>query len=111
MLGARVGAELAEHVDVYPPGPPCPSRRLLVGQVWRDLTVVDALDREREMRVFRRRGDRVRALGLIAVLGGQANIDVLARDVARPIRYFEDQGGRARRLGLQPGDAHDAPRQ
>ena len=36
--------------------------------------------------VLGRRGDRVRALRLVAVLGGQAHVDVLAGDVAGPVR-------------------------
>ena len=52
----------------------------LVDQERRDLAVRDALDGQVELRlVGRRRGDRVAALGLVAVLRGQPNVDVLAR--------------------------------
>ena len=59
------------------------------GQVGRHLAVIDLLDRQCQLRRLRRRGDRVRALGLIAVLGGQANVDVLARVVPGPAGHVQ----------------------
>ena len=56
----------------------------LVAQVRGDLTVVDPLHREGQQPRGGRRGDRVAALGLVAVLGGQAHVEVLARHVAEP---------------------------
>lgn len=58
------------------------------------LPVVDPLDRQRQSRVLGRRGDRLGALGLIPVLRRQANVDVLAGEVARPRRQLQ-----AERLG------------
>ena len=55
----------------------------LVDEVGRDLAVVQALDGERERGVLGRRGDRVAALRLVAVLGRQPDVDVLAGAVAR----------------------------
>ena len=47
-------------------------------QVRRDLAVLEALDGQHEPLVLRGGGDRVAALRLVAVLGGQAHVDVLA---------------------------------
>ena len=58
----------------------------LLDEVGRDLAVVDELDRELERVELGRRGDRVRALRLVAVLGGQAHVDVLAGAVPGPAR-------------------------
>ena len=60
-------------------------RRELVGEVGRDLAVVEPLDGELEAAVLGRRGDRVAALRLVAVLGGQPDVDVLAGAVAGPV--------------------------
>jgi hypothetical protein len=54
------------------------------------LAVVEPLDGERDASAVGRRGDRVASLRLIAVLGGQPNIDVLAGPVAGPAGYVED---------------------
>ena len=56
----------------------------LVGQIRRDLAVLEPFDRQRERCVLRRRGDRVRALRLVAILGGETDVDVLAGDVPGP---------------------------
>ncbi len=56
----------------------------LVAQIRRDLAVLESFDRQRERCVLRRRGDRVRALCLVAVLGGETDVDVLAGDVSGP---------------------------
>jgi hypothetical protein len=49
------------------------ARPQLVGQVRRDLAVVEALDRKLDASAVPRRRDRVAALGLVAVLGDQAD--------------------------------------
>ena len=49
-----------------------------------DLAVVDQLDRQAREAAGGRGREGVRALRLVAVLGGQADIDVLAGDVAGP---------------------------
>jgi hypothetical protein len=84
----------------------------LVGQIRGDLAVRESFDRQRERCVLRRRGDRVGALCLVAVLGGEADVDVLAGDLSRPAGHVEDQRLRAGGLdddvfdgGEPPGDA------
>jgi hypothetical protein len=64
----------------------------LVGQVGRDLALVDALDGDGESAVFWRRGDGVGALGLVAVPGRQADVDVHAGQVARPVGDLDHDG-------------------
>jgi hypothetical protein len=85
----------------------------LFDEVRRDLAVVDELDGELDRVELRRRGDRVRALGLVAVLGGQAHVGVLAGAVPGPVGHVEHERDRARRLGdhLAHGDRapHDRP--
>ncbi len=56
----------------------------LVGEVRRHLAVVEPLDRELDASAVGRRGDRVAALGLVAVLGRQPDVDVLAGAVPGP---------------------------
>ena len=82
----------------------------LVGQIRRDLAVLESFDRQRERCVLRRRGDRVRALCLVAVLGGQAHVDVLAGDVSGPAGHVEDQRLRAGRLDDHVFDGGEPPR-
>ena len=62
----------------------------LVGEVRRHLAPVEALHRQVQLRDVRRRGDGVAALRLIAVLRGQANVNVLAGPVSRPCGWIED---------------------
>ena len=81
----------------------------LLHEVGRDLAVVDELDRELERVELGRRGDRVRALGLVAVLGGQAHVGVLAGAVAGPLGHVEHERDRARRLGDHLAHGHRAP--
>src|SRR4029077_16008830 len=64
----------------------------LAMQIRRDLAVVDAHDGKSDQLVFRGRGDRVAALRLIAVLGGQANIDVLSGQVSSPAGHIHQKG-------------------
>src|SRR3954469_7918254 len=81
----------------------------LLGQVWRDLTVVDSLDRQGNRLLLRRGGDRVGALGLVAVLGGKADIDVLTGDVPAPTRHIEQDGPGVSRLLDQAADRCEPP--
>ncbi len=69
----------------------CVAGAYLVDEVRRDLTVVDSLDRQRELRVVRPRRDRVRALGLVAVLRSQADVDVLPGPMPFPAVDVEDE--------------------
>ena len=82
----------------------------LVGQIRRDLAVLESLHRQRELFVLRRRGDRVRALCLVAVLGGQAHVDVLAGDVPGPAGHVEHQRLRAGSLDEHVYDGGEPPR-
>jgi hypothetical protein len=54
-----------------------------IRQIRGDLAVVEPLDRELDELVLGRGGDRVAALSLITVLGGEADVDVLAGAVGR----------------------------
>jgi hypothetical protein len=54
------------------------ARSQLVDQVGRDFAVVEPLDRQHEVVILGRRGDRVAALCLVAVLRDKAHVDVLA---------------------------------
>jgi hypothetical protein len=58
-----------------------------------------------------RRGDRVAPLGLVAVLGGEAQVDVLAGQVAVPAGHVEGQAGDPRGLRPDVGDACEPPAQ
>ena len=87
------------------------ARPELVGQVGGDLAVVEALDRELDASAVRRRGDRVAALRLIAVLGRQPDVDVLAGAVAGPAGDVEDDRLDARRLGDDVDDLRELPGQ
>src|SRR5579864_7403169 len=74
------------------------SHTYLTDQIRRHLPFVQPLDRDREPGVVRRGGDRVATLRLVTILGGQADVEVLASVMSGPLRHFEDQAGRARRL-------------
>ena len=81
-LGGVPGEPAAErpaHLELV-------ARPRLVDEVRRDLAVVEPLDGDRRAAVLGRRRDRVAALRLVAVLGGQADVDVLAGAVAGPAR-------------------------
>jgi hypothetical protein len=82
----------------------------LVGQIRRDLAVLEPLDRQRDRCVLRRRGDRVRALCLVAVLGGQSHVDVLTGHVSGPGGHVEHQRLRAGRLDDHVFDGGALPR-
>ena len=69
-----------------------------VNQVRRDLSVLEPLYREGEVLVLRRRGDGVATLRLIAILGGEPDIDMLAGEVARPPEAAEDEAAHPRRF-------------
>src|SRR5215510_10944199 len=60
-------------------------------QIRRNLTVVDACDGQTEQLVFRRRSDRIAPLRLVAVLGGEPDIDMLARHVSSPAGYVKEK--------------------
>src|SRR5262245_28854411 len=74
----------------------------------RDLAAIDELDREVNLALaLRLRRDRVASLRAIAVLGGEADVVVLAGAVPPPPRQREREALDARRLGrdaLHHGD-------
>src|SRR5919106_3092281 len=61
----------------------------LIDQVRRDLAVVEPFDRDHDIGVLWRRGDRVAPLRLVAVLRRQPHVDVLARTMPGPVRQLE----------------------
>jgi hypothetical protein len=81
----------------------------LAGEVLRDLTVRQALHRDREAPVLGSRSDRVAALGLVSVFGGEADIDVLPRPVAGPRRDLQHDAPDPRRLVDQLDDLAEPP--
>jgi hypothetical protein len=85
---------------------PAYSRRLVVhalGEVGRDFPVVEPFDGERHPGLLLRgRGDRIAALGLVAIFGRQAHIDVLPRAMPRPGGEQQREARGPRRFDL-PG--------
>src|SRR6185503_5306349 len=81
----------------------------LLGEIRRDFAVVEPLDGERELAVLRRRGDRVAALGLVAVLRGEADVHVLAGEVAGPVGRGQHDRLHGRRLLDELRDVAELP--
>jgi len=61
--------------------------------------------------VLRRGRDRVASLRLVAVLGGESNVDVLAGEVTLPVGWVEAEGSCVRRLVDDVDDAREPPAQ
>jgi hypothetical protein len=55
------------------------------------------------------RGDRVGALCLVSLLGGEAHVDVLASDVSGPRGQVEHERSRGRGFGAGVADGRDVP--
>ena len=83
-IPGEVAADRAAQLELV-------ARPQLVDEVRRDLAVVESLDRERERGILGRRGDRVAALRLIAVLRRQPHVDVLTRAMAGPAGSVEHE--------------------
>src|SRR5919106_1272126 len=83
----------------------------LVGQIRRDLAVVEAFDGQLDACAVRRRCDRVAALRLVAVLSGEAHVDVLPCAMSRPAGDVEGKGRGARSLRDDLDDLRDLPGQ
>ena len=84
----------------------------LAGEVLGDLTINQAFHRHRQRFAgVGRRRDRVAALRPIAVAGGETDIDVLPREVARPPRHSEDDAADPSRFIDDIGDVAEAPAQ
>ena len=81
-LPDEVAADRAAQLDPV-------TRAHLVDEVGRHLAVGQPLDREREPIVLRPRRDRIAALRLVAVLGREPQVDVLAGQVAGPPGHVE----------------------
>src|ERR671918_1546112 len=60
----------------------------LIHEVRRDLAVVEPFDRDHDAGILGRRGNRVAALSLIAVLRREPHVDVLARTMPGPARQL-----------------------
>src|SRR5581483_242088 len=58
-------------------------------EIRRYLAVGQLLNRELNVPVAGRRGNRVAPDGLVTVLGGEPHIDVLTGDVSGPVRHLE----------------------
>ena len=100
----EVAADRAAQLDLV-------ARPELVGQVGGNLAVLEPLDRKRDASADGRRGDRVASLRLIAVLGRQPNVDVLAGAVAGPAGHVEDDRLDAGCLGDDPDELRELPGQ
>ena len=74
------------------------TRPQLVDEEGRDLPVLQSLDGQDEAFPVGRGCQRVAPLGLVAVLGRQADVDVLAGAMAGPAGDVEDQARDARCL-------------
>ena len=88
MLPDEVAADRSAKLELV-------TRSELVDEVGGDLSVLEALDGQDEVVVFGAGRDRVAALGLVPVLCGEANVDVLAGAVPGP-------GGRVEHEALGP---------
>ena len=81
-----------------------------VVEVGRDLAVVEAVDRQLDRALVERRGgDRVGALGPVAVGRGEAHVVVLARQMRHPHRRAQPEGLGPRRLDPDLLDVGDLP--
>jgi hypothetical protein len=85
------------------------ARPELVRQVGRDHAVPQTLDGQLDAGAVGHRCDRVAALRLIAVLGGEADVDVLPRPMSGPAGHVEGDRPDARRLGDDVDDLRDPP--
>src|SRR5713226_7745259 len=70
----------------------------IVNEVGRNLAVGEPFDGQNKVVVFGRRGERVAALCLVAILGGQANVDMLASQMTWPSRKLEHEVADGRRF-------------
>ena len=78
-------------------------------QVRRDLASVDSDHGQLERVGAWGRGDRVTPLRLVAVVGGEADVDVLSGQMTGPARNVEAQGRGAGGLWDGLGDGRDQP--
>ena len=83
----------------------------LVGEVRRYFAVLEPLDRQNLVVVLGRGRQRVAALRLVAVLGGEAHVDVLAGAVSGPVGAVEDDAADPRSLVDQLENRGELPGQ
>jgi hypothetical protein len=83
----------------------------LVDEVRGDLPVLETLDGQDQVVVFGAGRNGVAALGLIPVLGREANVDVLAGTVPRPGRRVEHEALGSGRFIDQLDDRRELPGQ
>src|SRR5215475_7435945 len=69
-----------------------------IEEIRRNLAVRYPLDGQLEQFFLRRRSERIAALGLIPVVGGESDIDTLTGQVSWPTSRFQKQALHARRL-------------
>jgi hypothetical protein len=82
----------------------------LVGEIRRDLAVIEPFDGDRH-RLAGRRRDRVGPLGHVAVLVGQPDVQVLPGLVAGPVRHVERERPHRGGLDRYRPDLGDLPGQ
>jgi hypothetical protein len=80
-----------------------------IRQIGRDLAVVEPFHRQLDARAVGSGPDRVAPLGLVPVLGGQSDVDVLAGPVAGPSRDVEGDRLGPRRLRHELDDLRLQP--
>ena len=103
-LPDEVAADRAAQLDLI-------ARTQLVGQVRRDLAVVEALDRQLHPVAIGGCRDGVTALRLIAVLRRQPDVDVLAGQVSLPARAVKCDRAHAGRPVGHRDDVAEQPGQ
>ena len=81
----------------------------LVHQVWRDFACWDFIDRQDDASRLARRRDRVGPGRLIAVRGGEADVEVGTGVVSGPGRHVQLDADRGLGLATAAGDASDVP--
>ena len=83
----------------------------LTHQVGGHLALGQQFHRDRYAGIFGHRGDGVAAFGLVSVLGGQADVDVLPRAVAGPVRHVQHDAANAGGLVDELGHLAEPPAQ
>src|SRR5262249_44565915 len=63
----------------------------ILHKIWGNLAFIHVFHGQSKQCIFRRRGDRIAALRLVAILGSQSNIDVLAWQVPAPTCHLQNQ--------------------
>ena len=85
------------------------SRAQLSDEIRRNLAVVEPLDSDGDAPVLGRGSDRIAPLRLVSVLGGEADVDVLAGEMPWPVGHVDGYARHLRSLGGDLGDLADLP--